>query len=269
MVKVDVEGFDVAALHGLRRLLMEDERPVAVTLEFTPRMTPHTPVPCDAVAFTRFMYDQGYVYEDVVDVEDMVATVISDASTGDAHEGWWRLHGAFPTTAQPAASTTSDLPSTSASGDSRGDDSKNDAAVESLVGVSSPQFCRGNAALEGAVGSSQFNEVVGDGVRAAAANPDAATSNATLSSFVDSLSTQAPCFWARYTALPLPDGMNMSLCTHDPAVDTVMSAKIHTAGSWFEDSVWSDFGRMLVDGSCPPDRPVVLDLGLNIGYEVL
>jgi hypothetical protein len=196
----------------------------------------------------------------------MVATVISDASTGDAHEGWWRLHGAFPTTAQPAASTTSDVPSTSASGDSRGDDSKNDAAVESLVGVSSPQFCRGNAALEGAVGSSQFNEVVGDGVRAAAANPDAATSNATLSSFVDSLSTQAPCFWARYTALPLPDGMNMSLCTHDPAVDTVMSAKIHTAGSWFEDSVWSDFGRMLVDGSCPPDRPVVLDLGLNIGY---
>jgi hypothetical protein len=123
-----------------------------------------------------------------------------------------------------------------------------------------------SSALEGAVGSSHFNEVVGDSVRAAAANPASTTSNATLSSFVDSLATQALCFWARYSALPLPDGMHMSLCTHDPAVDAVMSGRIHASGVWFQNTVWSDFRRMLVDGSCPADRPVVLDLGLNIGY---
>jgi hypothetical protein len=214
------------------------------------------------------MYDQGYVYEDVVDVEDMVATVMSDASTDGTHEGWWRLRGAFGNSAQPAASTTSDVPSTSASVGIGGDDSSSasDATVGNMAGTSrGTVFCSSDAALEGAVGSSQFNEVISDGVRAAAANPDAATSNATLSSFVDSLSTQAPCFWARYSALLLPDGMNMSLCTHDPAVDAVMSAQIHAVGMWFEDSMWSDFRRMLVDGSCPPDRPVVLDLGLNIG----
>jgi hypothetical protein len=100
-VKVDVEGFDVAALHGLRRLLMEDERPVAVTIEFLPQVTSQTPLPCDAVAFTRFMYDQGYVYEGVVDVEDMV-TVVNETST--AFEGWWRLYGSFPS-GEPAAAT--------------------------------------------------------------------------------------------------------------------------------------------------------------------
>jgi hypothetical protein len=97
MVKVDVEGFDVAALHGLRRLLMEDERPVAVTIEFLPRMVDKTPLPCDAVELTRFMYGQGYVYEDVVAVEDMVATVKSMIDSGPVAvaavptlEGWWR-----------------------------------------------------------------------------------------------------------------------------------------------------------------------------------
>jgi hypothetical protein len=92
MVKVDVQGFDVAAMHGLRRLLMEEERPVAVTLEFLPRVTSHTPVPCDAVEFTRFMYAQGYVYEGVATVEDMVAIV--DDPAVPTMEGWWRLRHA-------------------------------------------------------------------------------------------------------------------------------------------------------------------------------
>jgi hypothetical protein len=129
-------------------------------------------------------------------------------------------------------------------------------------------FCSSNAQLEGAAGSSRFNEIVGDSVRAAAANPGAKASKATLSSFVGGLSEQAPCFWARYAALPLPSGaaLNMSMCTHDPKVDTVMSSAIHTSGAWFGTSAWSEFSDMLVDGSCPANRPVVLDLGLNIGY---
>jgi hypothetical protein len=129
-------------------------------------------------------------------------------------------------------------------------------------------FCSSNAQLEGAAGSSRFNEIVGDSVRAAAANPAAKTSKATLSSFVGGLSEQAPCFWARYTSLPLPSGaaLNMSMCTHDPKVDTVISVRIHTSGVWFGTTAWSEFSDMLVDGSCPADRPVVLDLGLNIGY---
>jgi hypothetical protein len=139
-------------------------------------------------------------------------------------------------------------------------------------------FCGSNTELEGPVGSSVFRDVVGDAVRSAAAvmarhslsastrqalagtaTPDVATS--TLSAFVHEMAMQAPCFWARYTSLPSP----LTVCTHDPKVDTVVSHMVHSFGAWFADDVWKSFHGILVNGSCPADRPVVLDLGLNIG----
>jgi hypothetical protein len=263
MVKVDVEGFDVAALHGLRRLLMEDERPVAVTLEFFPpsmdTSLARTPIPCDPFEFTRFMYDAGYVYENAATVDDMLESVRRALSgTGPrVFEGWWRL--------QPSTGGSSVAPPPSADETltplSQNVDAT--ASAPSLAAVTT--FCGSNAALEGSVGSSRFNEVVGDAVRRAAA-ASTSVGGTVLSAFLDGLSKQAPCHWARYTSLPLPVGVVMSACTHDPKVDTVLSSRIHETGAWFVPSVWSEFAAMLdSSGSCPPDRPVVLDLGLNIG----
>jgi hypothetical protein len=72
---------------------MEDERPVAVTIEFLPRVASHTAVPCDAVELTRFMYVQGYVYEDMQSLDEMLDAVRgSIAGSGMVvFEGWWRL----------------------------------------------------------------------------------------------------------------------------------------------------------------------------------
>jgi hypothetical protein len=89
MVKVELEGYDVAALHGLRRLLMEDERPEAVQLQLAVIHTPLTALPCNAVDLVRFMYGQGYVYEDTP-MREMVASVNATDVTR-AFEGWWRL----------------------------------------------------------------------------------------------------------------------------------------------------------------------------------
>jgi hypothetical protein len=249
MVKVELEGYDVAALHGLRRLLMEDERPAAVQLQFLPMVSRHTAVPCDAVELTRFMYGQGYVYEDVLSADEMADSVSSAVTSGAVFEGWWRQRSV-----QEAVAS---------------------AALVKIPASTGPlsAFCGSNAALEGPVGSSRFKEVVGDAVRAAAVSTRPASGtginpigNAALASFLDGLSKQAPCHWARYTALPLPDGVTMSACTHDPKVDTVISAQVHLSGQWFARTTWSEFAAMLdSSGSCPPDRPVVLDLGLNIG----
>jgi hypothetical protein len=88
MLKVDVEGFDITAMHGLRRLLMEDERPAAVTLEFFPDMAMKGG--CDPAEFARFMYSREYAYEDMSSVEDMMEALRTMDAT-DVFEGWWRL----------------------------------------------------------------------------------------------------------------------------------------------------------------------------------
>jgi hypothetical protein len=50
-------------------------------------------VPCDAVELTRFMYVQGYVYEDMQSLDEMLDAVRgSIAGSGMVvFEGWWRL----------------------------------------------------------------------------------------------------------------------------------------------------------------------------------
>jgi hypothetical protein len=55
------------------------------------------------------------------------------------------------------------------------------------------------------------------------------------------------------------------MCTHDPKVDTIVSGRIHKYGSFFQASTFMELKSFMRDGVCPPDRPVVLDLGLNIG----
>jgi hypothetical protein len=262
MVKVDVEGFDVAALHGLRRLLMEDERPVAVTIEFLPRAVPWTLSPCDAVEFTRFMYGQGYVYEGVVDVEDMVAAVSASFTDGSyAFEGWWRQRSLKARLdVQPPPPSHAQLDDTA-------------AALAALPASPHPDFCYSGEVLQGAVGTSRFHDLVGDDVRRSArlvaargagtaATAGSIDADGVLAAFVNQLAALAPCHWARYTALlqPLP-----KMCTHDPQEDTVVAARIHKTGRWFTPHVPRHFAAMLVNGSCPPDRPVVLDLGLFIG----
>jgi FkbM family methyltransferase len=96
LVKVDVEGMDLHAMHGLRRLLSQPQPPAAVTLEFFPRSGSRG---CDAVGFVRFMYTCGYVYEDGSTEEAMVSRVqysLAHETAVDRYEGWWRLNRALP-----------------------------------------------------------------------------------------------------------------------------------------------------------------------------
>jgi hypothetical protein len=275
MVKVDVEGFDVAALHGLRRLLMEDERPVAVGLTLVPTGTSSGTLPCNTVSFVLFMYEQGYVYEGVVSVDTMVDMVLAATDSPRSFSGWWRHRDAFPSVVEQGFSRdapVSDAPANvepPASGDTS---CANGLRARAHVPqINATHFCCDTGSVD-AARTSRFSPVVSDAVREASrrvwkrGGAAARVDVATVDAFVDGLSTQAPCFWARDTSLPLPDGVNMSACTHDPAEDTVLSSRIHNEGTWFGPAVWIDFAAMLDDsGSCPPDRPVVLDLGLNIG----
>ncbi len=142
--------------------------------------------------------------------------------------------------------------------------SSNRSGVETSPSL--PTFCSVDDAV--AAGTSRFHEVVGDAVRAAAlkasnVDPESAMyASSVLTLFQRDLAAQAPCFWAPFTGVPLPREVTMSVCTHDPSVDQVISRIVHQDGAWAD---WASFETLLVDGSCPPDRPVVLDLGLNIG----
>jgi hypothetical protein len=133
-------------------------------------------------------------------------------------------------------------------------------------------FCDSDEELQGAPGTSSFIEIVGDKVREAARRAAASGGNAspadvaTLSTFVEGMGHVAQCHWAKYTSLPLPDGVEMRMCTHDPDTDIIVSKRIHDGGVWFGSAVWTGFRSLLVKGSCPRDRPVVLDFGMHSGY---
>jgi hypothetical protein len=98
IMKVDVEGFDVPALHSLRRMFEGpvNERPVAFTAELYPPLVPA--VKCNPVEFARFMYDAGYKYEHrgaYVEREAMIrgvnASRYSVKNSTRTFEGWWDL----------------------------------------------------------------------------------------------------------------------------------------------------------------------------------
>ena len=56
--KVDVEGYDVQAFHGLQRILQEGRVPY-LTIEYNSRMA-NEQARCDAVKFMRHMHTIGY-----------------------------------------------------------------------------------------------------------------------------------------------------------------------------------------------------------------
>lgn len=59
---------------------------------------------------------------------------------------------------------------------------------------------------------------------------------------------------------PLP------FCTHDPAVDEVISGALHKYHFW---SSPNDFRVLIATGPCTPSRPYMLDIGANIGLFTL
>jgi hypothetical protein len=100
IVKVDVEGYDVAVLHSLQRVLSSAVRPVAITAEFEPRFVSDTN--CKATEFVKFMYHNGYQYEGVPHLEEMLKKTAASVNgpidysndaenASDVYEGWWDL----------------------------------------------------------------------------------------------------------------------------------------------------------------------------------
>ncbi len=81
------------------------------------------------------------------------------------------------------------------------------------------------------------------------------------------------CRQADY-AIPIPpfDGMAryryVPACTHDPAVDTLISGSIHKYGSWMH-GFHKEMRTRLPGGQCPPDRPVVRWLRCTRTCDVL
>lgn len=85
----------------------------------------------------------------------------------------------------------------------------------------------------------------------------------------DSLPMPFPCYWANVsygTVLRRP----LQMCTHDPAVDTTIAKLIHRDHSWEGTGLIVSFVRMVKSGLiCTRERPFVLDLGMNIGFNSL
>ena len=72
---------------------------------------------------------------------------------------------------------------------------------------------------------------------------------------------QQPCAWAPYRM----GNTWKRLCTHDPNADMLISRHVHSSGAWFDDEMHASIAARLPNGTCSPHRPVVLDIGLNIG----
>jgi FkbM family methyltransferase len=93
VVKVDIEGYDVPALYGLRRLLESEHRPSSVMIEFAP--TDVASNGCDPARFIRYMYGLGYKYEQQPTVEGMLSdaevAVKKIGADNGVREGWWDL----------------------------------------------------------------------------------------------------------------------------------------------------------------------------------
>jgi hypothetical protein len=89
MVKVDVEGFDIVAAHGMRKLLdgrSADERPMALTFEFQPSSRT---LGCNPFSFAQHLYELGYTYEGKT-LEDMWAAMVAkNVPGGGTLEDWW------------------------------------------------------------------------------------------------------------------------------------------------------------------------------------
>ena len=73
------------------------------------------------------------------------------------------------------------------------------------------------------------------------------------------------CSWVRldYENLAVP---NLTLCTYDPAVDTVISAAIHREGKWVGVNEWDG---LVAAGMCSRRRPFVIDVGAGFGSFAL
>jgi hypothetical protein len=99
VIKTSVEGYDVAALHSLRRLFEGgvDERPVGFVSMFYPHAVAHE-ANCDVAETVRYFYNQNYTYEGYDDVDELVRGVRASAQSesGPAFEGWWDLVGYKP-----------------------------------------------------------------------------------------------------------------------------------------------------------------------------
>jgi hypothetical protein len=267
VVKCDVEGFDVPVLHSLKRLFAApiESRPVALTAEFTPRVVAYKD--CDAAAFTSFLYEHGYRYVHGSDVLDWDAmSVLVEASRTDqpkcvrTFEGWWKLGASSAATGTRAVSSALAAPvltpvpvSALATAATTRSDS---------TGTTHDDFCAVSSAGERK--PSVFHAAPPPNIRAASVNARSnnATATQVMASYLDALSTTYPCFWADYK---IPSGHTIRICTHDPKVDVGVSGRIHKYGSFFQPSTFMELKSFMRDGVCPPDRPVVLDLGLNIG----
>jgi hypothetical protein len=115
--------------------------------------------------------------------------------------------------------------------------------------------------------TSKFIELTSSAVRQAAekwAKSGDRSSLSKLDEFKASLAAESPCFWANYS-IPKPGQPlhTIPFCTHDPAADLI-SRSIHKSKVWFQASMYEAILRRMPEG-CPPDRPVAVDLGLNIG----
>jgi hypothetical protein len=77
-----------------------------------------------------------------------------------------------------------------------------------------------------------------------------------------------PCHWTNMThwALKYRGVEPIKICTHDPSVDTVISAHLHKWGFWAAPDV---FLQMLDSGPCTAERPYMLDIGANLGLFTL
>lgn len=264
VVKCDVEGFDVPVLYGLKRLFEAPVavRPVALTMEFTPRVVAYKS--CDALGITAFLYDLGYKYEHDVDVLSLAEmTSLVDASLKElpmsvsTFEGWWKGAALFAGSSSPVASTSPASPVSSPTPVSH--------SVVSGGHTHGYQvdFCNVTAPA-GERKRSVFHAVPPADVRSASvlASSGDAVAGHTMSEYLRTLNESYPCFWANYS---IPNGHVVPMCTHDPKVDVGVSGRIHDGGIFFQPTMFYDLRSFMRDGTCPPDRPVVLDLGLNIG----
>jgi hypothetical protein len=168
------------------------------------------------------------------------------------------------TTSALGRSTLPRLSVSAADGDALGrydDDHRGVAGNGAKASASKEQqqqqaFCATDSQLEGDVGASVFHAVVDDAVHAG--------NRAALVHLTTRLSRLARCRWAEHTALPQPADMWACLDTGTPHAVTAASTA-DSSGAWYAPSAWHDFTSMLVNGSCPADRPVVLDLGMKAG----
>lgn len=290
LVRIDVGDANPLVVQSLRQLIAGPVRPLGLSINLTPSETQL--VGCDAMAVVKLMYDNGYGYsksrhsiqlpDDArVPLETMVQDVDLSAQGWEVSskrgvprtfDGWWLQAGV--SLLRPVGGNGRGAVAAGPVLDAAPAPLTNMVhhvipAVLSSADIAAGDVCN-TSVPEGA--TSTFSQVTSDELQRAAvrASDGNAEALAEVERLLAPLAANSPCFWASYKFNnDGPGGPRVArhapMCTHDPTVDTVISRSIHDSSAWFPGTVEWELGEILPGGACPPDRPVALDLGLNIG----